>query len=62
MLSRETEAYQECCKGSHQVPRENKNRVSFSPDGQGRPEGAVVGKSRGRKVLARGTAGEKALR
>lgn len=59
---KQTETYQEHCEGSHQGPRENKNRVSFSPDNQGRPEGAVVGKSRGREVHARRTAGAKALR
>lgn len=61
-IEQEKQAYQECCEGTHQGPRENKNRVSFSPDGQGRPEGAVVRTSRGRESQAMGTAGAKALR
>lgn len=42
---------------NHQGPRENKNRVPFRPPGQRRPEGEGIGKSRGREIQARGTAG-----
>lgn len=56
----QAEMYQGCCEGSHQGPREGKNRVPCQPEREGLRE--QLQGTLGKRVRAGGTAGAKALR